>query len=91
MCTYLIEPDNTYEQVSRLTVTDPTAAVLTVDPNSEVVLVAGTSRLPTTISAVGSIWPRRQALLVSGRQHLLHRRRQQFTESYEHVRQGAAP
>jgi glucose/arabinose dehydrogenase len=31
-----------YQRLSRLTVTDPTADVLTVDPNSEVVLVQGT-------------------------------------------------
>jgi VCBS repeat-containing protein len=37
-----VEPENNYERLSRLTVTDPTAAVLTVDPHSEVVLVDGT-------------------------------------------------
>lgn len=37
-----VEPENNYERLSRLTVTDPTAAVLTVDPDSEVVLVDGT-------------------------------------------------
>jgi VCBS repeat-containing protein len=36
-----IDADN-YERLSRLTVTDPTADVLTVDPDSEVVLVKGT-------------------------------------------------
>ena len=32
---------NTYERLSRITVTDPTAAVLTANPASEVVLVQG--------------------------------------------------
>ncbi|MBP1818386.1 PQQ-dependent sugar dehydrogenase [Mycobacterium sp. OAE908] len=36
-----VRSDN-YQRLSRLTVTDPTAEVLTVDPNSEVVLVQGT-------------------------------------------------
>jgi aldose sugar dehydrogenase len=34
--------DDNYERLSRLTVTDPTAEVLTIDPDSEVVLVQGT-------------------------------------------------
>ena len=34
--------DDNYQRLSRLTVTDPTAEVLTVDPDSEVVLVQGT-------------------------------------------------
>ena len=36
-----VRADN-YERLSRLTVTDPTADVLTIDPDSEVVLVQGT-------------------------------------------------
>ena len=37
-----VEPENSYQRLSRLTVTDPTAAVLAIDPDSEVVLVEGT-------------------------------------------------
>jgi VCBS repeat-containing protein len=38
-----VRADN-YERLSRLTVTDPTAEVLTIDPDSEVVLVQGTQQ-----------------------------------------------
>ncbi len=37
-----VESENSYQRLSRLTVTDPTAAVLAIDPGSEVVLVEGT-------------------------------------------------
>ena len=84
---------NTYEELSRITVTDPTAAVLTADPNSEQVLVLGNQ--PGTARPFrrwARFRPRRQALRVNWRQHLLHHdRQQQCTKSYQHIRQGSAP
>ena len=64
--------NNTYEVLSRITVTDPTAAVLTADPASEVVLVQGDQ--PGTADHFGgglSFGPDGKLYLVSWRQRLL--------------------
>ena len=50
--------DDNVQRLSRFTVTDPTADVLTIDPSSEKVLLQGTSRQGMTTTAARSVTSR---------------------------------